>query len=214
MPIPFITKYILGKINSKRPYETSLLASLVHNYMEKKASESFDQIKPFIKKSNNILDIGLGSASFASFLKNKKYKVSGVDVVNLSLYKDIQPKIYKGKKLPYKDNEFDVALLISVLHHCGKGKENLKVLTEAMRVAKRVILIEDSYRNKLERFIVSIMDQLANWEFWRHPYLTNEEWFSFINKKGWHTVFAKQYTQMAFGMIYTRYCMYVLEKNP
>lgn len=49
--------------------------------------------------------------------------------------------------------------------------------------------------------------------FWKHPYLTNEEWFSFINKNKWHTIFAKQYTQMAFGLLYTRYCIYVLEKS-
>lgn len=213
MPIPFITRHIHGKIDSKRPHNNSLLASFVHLNMMRKAGESFEHVKPFIKKSDKILDVGLGSGAFASFLKNHKYNVTGVDVVNLSLYKDIQPEIYNGKKLPYKDNQFDVALLVSVLHHCGKNKQNLKVLEETMRVSKRVIVIEDSYRNEPERKFVSAMDQLANWEFWRHPYLTNEEWFKFIDKKKWRTVFAKEYSQLAFGAIYTHYCMYVLEKN-
>lgn len=213
MPMSFITKNISGKISSASPQKSSLLAQCVHHYMQIKAAESYQHIAPFIKKSNKILDVGLGAGTLAAHLTQKGFNVSGVDVVNLSLYKDIQPKIYNGKKLPYKKNEFDVALLISVLHHCGTNGENKKVLSEAMRVAKRVIVIEDSYRNELERRIVSATDQVANWEFWKHQYLTNEEWFEFIAKKRWHTIFAKQYDQFAFGMFYTHYCMYVLEKN-
>lgn len=213
MPMPFLTKKIHGSINSKKTEDASSFAQFMHRYMRIKSNESFDHIQPYIKKSDKILDVGLGSGTLSSFLKEKKYNVTGVDVVNLSLYSDIQPKLYNGKKLPYKDNEFDVALLISVLHHCGTNYENKRVLKEAMRVAKRVIFIEDSYRNELERKVVSAIDQIANWEFWRHQYLTNEEWFSFINKQKWHTVFAKQYDQFAFNMFYTHYCMYVVEKT-
>ena len=213
MPMPFLTKRIHGTINSQNTKKSSLFARFMHRYMRVKANESFEHIKPYLKKSDKILDVGLGSGTLSCFLKNKNYNITGVDVVNLSLYSDIQPKLYNGKKLPYKDNEFDVALLISVLHHCGTNYENQKVLTEAMRVAKKVIFIEDSFRNELERKVVSITDQVANWEFWKHQYLTNEEWFQFIHKMGWHTVFAKQYDQFAFHMFYTHYCMYVIEKT-
>ncbi|MDH5533716.1 MAG: class I SAM-dependent methyltransferase [Candidatus Pacebacteria bacterium] len=212
MPISFITKSSRGKIDSKQPHKSSLFARFLHTVMTLKAKESYDHIKPFIKKSDRILDVGLGAGTLASYLKNKRYNVSSVDVVNLSLYKDVQPTIYNGKKLPYKDNEFDVALIISVLHHCGRKKENFTVLKEAMRVSKKVVLIEDSYRNEFERKIVSAVDQVANWEFWRHKYLTNREWFAFINKNNWRAKFAKQYTQTAFGIMYTHYCLFVLEK--
>jgi ubiquinone/menaquinone biosynthesis C-methylase UbiE len=213
MPISLVTRTLYGKINSKKPQNSSSYGQFVHNYMSKKAHESYDHIKPFIKKTDKILDIGLGAGTFASFLKRRGYKISGVDVVNLSLYSDIQPDLYNGKKLPYKNNQFDVALLISVLHHCGPKNENKRVLAEAMRVSKKVILIEDSYRNELERKIVSAIDQIANWEFWRHKYLTNREWFSLIHKMKWHTVFSKQYSQFAFGILYTHYCMFVLQKK-
>lgn len=213
MPNSHISKIINGSVDSKKPGSAPLLSQFFHNYMQVKAKESFDHIQPYLKKSDKILDLGLGAGALAAHLKINKYKVEGVDVVNLSMYKDIQPTLYNGKKLPYKKDQFDVALLISVLHHCGTNGENKKVLAEAMRVAKRVIVIEDSYRNELERMIVSATDQVANWEFWRHEYLTNEEWFAFISKMKWRTVFAKQYDQFAFGMFYTHYCMYVLEKN-
>lgn len=142
-----------------------------------------------------------------------KYNASGVDVVNLSFYKDIQPVIYNGKKLPFKNNEFDVVTIIGVLHHCGLKDENKKVLAEAMRVSKRVILIDDSYRNRLERRIISNNDQFSNGEYWEHVYLKNNEWFDFFYKMKWRVVFAKQYSQFAFRVLYTRYVMYVLEKN-
>jgi ubiquinone/menaquinone biosynthesis C-methylase UbiE len=213
MPISLLTKSLYGKINSKKPQNASFYGQFAHKYMSEKAQESYEHIGPFLKKSDKILDVGLGAGTLASLLKNKGYKISGVDIVNLSLYSDIQPDLYNGKKLPYKDNQFDVALVISVLHHCGPNNENKKILTEAMRVAKKVILIEDSYRSELERKIVSAIDQIANWEFWRHRYLTNQEWFSFIHKQKWHTVFAKQYSQMAFKILYTHYCMFVLQKK-
>jgi ubiquinone/menaquinone biosynthesis C-methylase UbiE len=213
MPISVFTKHLYGKINSKKPQNSSLYAQFVHNYMTKKAQESYEHVLPYIKKTDKFLDVGLGAGTFASLLKNKGYNITGVDVVNLSLYKDIQPDLYDGKKLPYKNNQFDVALVISVLHHCGLKDENKKVLAEAMRVSKKVILIEDTYRNELERKIVSAIDQIANWEFWKHNYLTNKEWFTFIHKMKWHTVFAKQYSQFAFGILYTHYCMFVLQKK-
>ncbi|MCB9813299.1 MAG: methyltransferase domain-containing protein [Pseudomonadales bacterium] len=213
MPISILTNSAHGKIVSNKIHKSSIFEHIIHKCMMKKASESYNHVKDFIKKSDKILDVGLGSGTFSSYLKNKNYKMFSVDVVNMSLYKDIQPTIYNGKKLPYKDDEFDIALLISVLHHCGKNKQNLEVLKETMRVSKRVIIIEDSFRNELERKVVSAMDQFANWEFWKHPYLTNNQWFKFINRNHWHTVFAKQYSQLAFGVFYTHYCMYVLEKH-
>lgn len=212
MPNQLFTKPLVGKLNSKNISKASLYGQLAHFLMSIKANESFNHISPYIKKSDKILDMGLGAGTFASLLKSKGYKVAGVDVVNLSLYEDIQPVIYDGKKLPFKDNQFDVATIVSVLHHCGLKDENKIVLTEAMRVAKKVILIEDSYRNEAERKVVSGIDQFCNGEYWQHVYLTNEEWFDFFKKMDWKVRFAKQYSQFAFKVLYTRYGMYVLEK--
>lgn len=213
MPNQVFTKQLIGQLNSKKIFNSSPYGQLVHNFMRIKANETYEHIAGFIKKSDEVLDIGLGSGTFASLLKDKEYNVTGVDVANLSLYKDIQPVIYDGKKLPFEKNQFDVATIISVLHHCGLKDENKRVLAEAMRVSKRVILIEDIYRNELERKIVSGIDQVCNGEYWQHVYLTNKDWLSYFNKLNWKVKFAKQYSQFAFKVMYTRYGMYVLEKN-
>ena len=61
-----------------------------------------------------------------------------------------------GKRIPFKDNEFDTALIAYVLHHC---EEPLKVLKEARRVTKgNIIIFEDT---KPSAF-VNMMDFFSN----------------------------------------------------
>jgi ubiquinone/menaquinone biosynthesis C-methylase UbiE len=35
----------------------------------------------------------------------------------MNICPDTKPVLYDGKKMPFKDNVFDAALLITVLHH-------------------------------------------------------------------------------------------------
>lgn len=69
MPNPIFTKPILGKIDSRDISKASLYGKFVHYVMRVKAQESFDHIKPFIKKSDKILDLGLGTGTFTQYLK-------------------------------------------------------------------------------------------------------------------------------------------------
>ena len=94
-------------------------------------------IKPLLK-SKKILDVGLGMGTFVKCMIDDGFKVTGIDVDNTSLYNDITPIIYDGKKIPLKDNTFDEATIICVLHHCPNQTQ---VLKEVMRVSKKAIII-------------------------------------------------------------------------
>lgn len=206
MPImPLVRR--LPKLDSKKIGQGFVLSEISHHWMLTKTEQTREKINQYLQ--GKILDIGLGAGTVAFSLRRDNFDVTSVDVVDLSLYSDIKPLIYDGNKLPFKKKAFDTGLLIGVLHHCGR--QNIKVLEEAMRVCNRVICIEDTYRNELERFFVSTQDQICNAEFFEHNYLTVQQWRAVFKKHGWKVAALKEYSEVSFGMFYSRYCMFVLE---
>lgn len=184
-----------------------LYSKIVSALVLLRANFTIEKIDPFLKR-NLILDIGMGTGAVACLLKNKGFNVVGGDVINSCIYKDLKPIIFNGNNLPFMDCIFDVALLTFVLHHC---EEPLKVFREAKRVAKRVIVIEDTYRNPLEKIIVSMNDAIGNFEFFSHEYHSEDDWEYFINQNGWKRIAFQAWTQFPGLPIYSRYLLMVVE---
>jgi ubiquinone/menaquinone biosynthesis C-methylase UbiE len=138
-------------------------------------SDILRKISPYLKKEDRIIDIGCGSCEVCKHLQNDGYAVTPVDVKNRSFFRNIKPIIYDGKKLPFPDNSFDVSLLITVLHHT---QDPVAVLSEAKRVSKRIIVMEDLYQGKAQKYLTFAMDSILNLEFFGHPHtnMTKEEW--------------------------------------
>lgn len=125
------------------------------------------EVEKYISSDSAILDIGAGNCNIAETLINDGYKVTAIDVKDLSLVKNIKPLLYDGNKLPFENGRFDVALLLFVLHHC---KEPDKIIREAARVAKKIIIMEDVFDNVLEKYVTFAIDSLLNQEFFNHPH--------------------------------------------
>lgn len=143
------------------------------------------EIKPFINKTDNILDIGSGMCDITRALRLKGYKVTPVDIQDLSVFDDIVPVVYNGKKLPFKDNEFNTALLLDMLHHVP---DPISLLKEAKRVAKRLVIMEGTYQNQSQKYLTFLMDSVTNLEFIGHPHnnKSGKEWvqiFESLNLK-------------------------------
>jgi len=138
-------------------------------------------ITPFLKSASNILDIGSGLCRIAKILQDKGYEVTALDIQNLSIVPDIKPIIYDGKKLPFKNNSFDTALLLTVLHHTPDPEAILK---EAKRVSKKIIIIEDIYKNTAHKYLTFALDSLLNLEFFGHPHSNKDD-------NGWKKLFKK-----------------------
>lgn len=181
---------------------------LAETVLEKKVFDIFKRIVPYISKNSKILDIGTGDGSIAGYLIKNKYKVRTLDVQNHSLYREIQPVIYDGWNIPFGDKEFDIALVISVLHHCQDG---LRVLNEAKRVAKRVIVIEDTFRNGVEKMMVGLRDCLCNFEFFGHIYRDEREWREIVRKRGWKLTRYREWSSVFYGILYGRQNLMVID---
>ena len=93
-----------------------------------------DEAKKHAK--GKLIDIGCGRMPYRGELEPLVDSYTGVDHPSVSkLYKsDIKPDILAdAKKLPFKDKEFNIALLFQVLEHVDSPRE---VIKEAARVLK------------------------------------------------------------------------------
>lgn len=150
------------------------------DFGKKWVAEKQQRILPFLEKTDKIVDIGCGNARLANEFRKQKYDISLLDVANLSDFSDFVPTVYEGKKMPFADNYFDKALLISVLHHTENPVE---VLAEAKRIAKEIIIIEDIYRNVWQQYLTYAMDTIVNFGFSNMTYQnrTDFEWKSIFS---------------------------------
>jgi ubiquinone/menaquinone biosynthesis C-methylase UbiE len=100
-----------------------------------RAKEKICELIPHLKLTDNILDIGSGNGVLCYELMQQNFNVTPLDVDNLSLLQEAKPIIYNTPRMPFEDSSFDVALLITVLHHT---QNPIQVLSEAKRLAKKI----------------------------------------------------------------------------
>jgi SAM-dependent methyltransferase len=118
-----------------------------------------------VKKTENckLLDIGCGDMRLSGMINAK---LQNLDYTGVDLYPAINSSTnyiqYDGSKIPFKDQVFDVAIIVDVLHHCQHPG---KVLEEARRVAKVVIIKDHFEYGFFSRTCLRIMDFYGNWAY-------------------------------------------------
>lgn len=139
------------------------------------------RVVPHLKNGTKLVDIGCGFCRVTEGLIQKDFEVTPVDVRDISIVPSITPIVYDGRTLPFKDKEFDYALIVTVLHHV---KDQEELLREVSRIAKRIIIMEDIYEGDGQRVATYIMDSLLNLEFIGHPHTnrTDYEWKELFRK--------------------------------
>lgn len=141
-----------------------------------------EEIKSFLSKKERILDLGAGTCMFTKVLREKGYNITPVDIKNKSYYLSIIPVVYNGTKLPFPDKSFDTCLIIAVLHHTQNPE---KVLQDAIRVtSKKIIILEDLYTNKIQKYYTFAVDSFLNKEFIGHPHTNKDD-------ESWHQLFQR-----------------------
>lgn len=132
------------------------------NIVKKSIDWKVDVLLPYFKKSENVLDFGCGDMSLSKSLKTASptLQITGVDVADFkNKDKSIKFILYDGKKLPFKNNFFDVIISFYVFHHCENVVASFE---ECLRVGKRVIVVESVYRHPLEIPFMKFMDWIYN----------------------------------------------------
>ncbi|HJW87282.1 MAG TPA: methyltransferase domain-containing protein [Candidatus Brocadiaceae bacterium] len=204
MPVKSLSKGIRG-LRCKGASK-GVIAQIVDFILSRRTKKRLAFTRPFI--TGNVLDLGCSIGSVSCSLLREGLNVRSVDVEDVSIYEDIKVDVYDGTTLKYRDKEFKSCLLTHVLHHCS---DQIAVLKEAQRVSKRVIIIEDVYRNGFERFLVYFNDILGNFGDAGGNYRSEKEWEVVFEYLGLKVLKKKVFLGFPFPPLYCRYSAYVLE---
>lgn len=140
-----------------------------------------DAYKNWLVKNDRVLDIGSGNGIITKSLADYfSVKIIGCDVKNYMIY-NIPFIKFDGKKLPFKKDAFNIALLNDVLHHIAiEEQENL--ILEAVNVAKKVLIFDAE---------PTISGKIADVILNKYHYGNLSVPLSFRNIKEWQGLFKK-----------------------
>lgn len=142
-------------------------------------------------RNEKSLDFGCGDGWFASQL-NGNNAFGTIVPVDIKIRKKtyVNPVIYDGSTVPFRDREFDLVYAIDVVHHCPSPTSSLE---EMLRVSKRYLLIKDHrYTNWLGKFALCILDEIGNKRFGipsPYNYQKDWEWCSYVESRGFRRIF-------------------------
>ncbi len=104
-------------------------------------------IDKFLKKGNRILEVGAGTGRYSLHYAEKGYQVDSVELVNKNLEilkskikKNMNINAIQGNALDlnmYKDDTFDITLVLGPLYHLYEYNEINQAIEEAIRVTKK-----------------------------------------------------------------------------
>ena len=132
--------------------------------------------------------MGAGPGSVLFEFRRAGFQIDAIDVTDTSYSASLRPELYDGEHMPYIEDAYDTALLLTVLHHTPQPDD---ILLETARVARRVIILEDVYDGAWQRKYSKVADSITNLEFFGHPHSnrSDAEWrqsFSRLNLKLLH----------------------------
>ena len=104
-------------------------------------------IDKYLEANDKILEIGAGTGVYSLYYANKGYQVEAVELVeyNINVFKNhitdnMNINLRQGNALDlsyYKDNTFDITLVLGPLYHLYTEEDKRKAISEALRVTKK-----------------------------------------------------------------------------
>ena len=194
-------------INSELLRNNKFFKKPLYSLSRNRSKKVVSKISKYLKNGDSVLDIGAGTCNICEILNKKKFNATPLDIKNLSLVDKIKPVIYNGEIIPFNNDNFDISLILFVLHHTDEPE---KIILEAMRVSKRIIIAEDIYTNIFNKYLTYTADCFLNQEFINHPHSnkSDAEWKSLFKKFGLELK-ETQYKNWHFGI---KHAIYYLQK--
>lgn len=181
-------------------WKTPVLGPAVFSVWCADARRKLGLIEPWLNKTDRILEIGSGPGSVLKEFRRAGYSVDGLDIADNAFSSELKPTVYGGISMPFETNQYDTALLLTVLHHTYNPEDIIK---EASRVARRVIIIEDVFNSTWQRKYTKVADSLTNLQFYAHPH-TNQ------SDMQWRQTFARLGLPLLHGSVH-RFALFFLQ---
>ena len=85
-----------------------------------RVQEKLAKIDSYLTLADRVLDVGAGNCILCQELSRRGHDVTPVDVTNLSFVDEDRARWHTTvRHFPFADDGFDVALVITVLHHAA-----------------------------------------------------------------------------------------------
>jgi len=164
-------------------FELGLLRPVERWWALQRAEVKRRRLIRFLHEGEHLLEVGVGNGALAKLLGEEGFRVSTLDIADKCLFEDVTVKVYDGKEFPYKEGRFDTVQMITMLHHTVHAD---RLIGEAMRVADRIIIMEDIYESTLQKYFTWFADSLVNGEFYGHPHTnrTDAQWRALFGRLG------------------------------
>ncbi|MCL4488469.1 MAG: class I SAM-dependent methyltransferase [Chloroflexi bacterium] len=137
---------------------------------------------PAVEPRSRIIDIGAGKGYLAQHLSDRfGARVTMVDVASYNQSR-LPLIVCDSRALAFGSDSFDMALLSFVLHHSRSPEA---ILGEALRVARKVVVIENNVRGSLRRAITRVVDSWPALRYGTPPcYMaqSRSEWLTFFRR--------------------------------
>lgn len=189
-------------------WKTPFLGSLVFSVWRADARRKLALASPWMSHKDRLLEVGSGPGSVIFEFRRAGFQVDALDVSDTSYSVALAPTLYDGRHMPYANEAFDTALLLTVLHHTTHPED---ILIEAARVARRVIVLEDVYDGAWQRKYTKVADSITNLEFFGHPHSNRSD-------AEWRDSFARLNLDLLHGQVHPfasffKQALYVVEKS-
>jgi len=131
-----------------------------------------------LPRDTSVLDVGSGDGLLARKVMDLRpdLRIRGVDVLPRA-ESHIPVDMFDGRTLPFTDREFDVVMMVDVLHHASDQR---RLLREMVRVSKRTVVIKDHIvRGALAWRTLVFMDWVGNARYGvalPYAYWTKAQW--------------------------------------
>ena len=123
--------------------DSRLMSDKIH-YLEFITTTKY--IEKYLKPGDRILEVGAGTGAYSLYYANKGYQVdslelveSNIEIMKKKITKDMNINVIQGNAIDlsaYKDNTFDVTLVLGPLYHLFSEEDDEKAIKEAIRVTK------------------------------------------------------------------------------
>ena len=184
----------------------NMITNFVVNYRDNWALK---HLNGWIRKNDRILDLGAANSCLGQLLeKNYNCHAISLEVTQYQTQNRLPLVIFNGRDIPFKDNSFDIVLILFVLHH---AEEPAQVLKEAKRICRRsVIVFEDYIESWHDLLHFRIFHDLLEWYTAlaapQHE-LNMEQWSQLAKETGFKEM-CKKRVKRSMGIISPRHVVY------
>jgi len=164
-------------------WKTPVFGRAVFHLWKLDAARKYDWVEQWLFRDDRLIEIGSGPGSVLSVFRDKGHTVFGLDIRDSGFEPRLRPTLYDGNIMPYDDDSFDTALLLTMLHHTPDPDA---ILQEASRIARRLIIIEDVYETAWQGRLTKVTDSITNLEFIGHPHSnrSDAQWRESFDRMG------------------------------